>query len=141
MKDEVEEFLRRVAQMRQQAEAQGKGQAQKPPPRPAPARQPAPPRPPQTLVQRPQSALTPPLEAEVVDAELADTADRFEKRLRNDMRGTEQIVEHTRHLGEEVNAADNKMEAHLHQVFDHQLGRLKKSASEAAPQAVTQPGA
>ena len=48
--------------------------------------------------------------------------------------GTEQIAEHTRHLGEEVDLADDKLEAHLHEVFDHQLGRLKKSTIEAGAQ-------
>ena len=37
-------------------------------------------------------------------------------------------------LYKEVDLADDKLEAHLHQVFDHQLGRLKKSSIEAGHQ-------
>jgi hypothetical protein len=138
MKDEVEEFLRRVAQMRAQAEQQG--QAQQPrQERQQPARQPRKPpaaRPaPQPRPSRPPLGAglpTSPIDVEIVDAELADTADRFGKRVQSDLRETEQIAEHTRHLGEEVDGADSKMQAHLHQVFDHKLGHLKSSGGETA---------
>lgn len=142
MKDEVEEFLRRVAQMRAQAEAQGKGQPPKPQqPRSAPQKQP--PKPPRTpppparlvpaqppLSQQPMSQQ--PMDVEIVAAELADKADRLGQRVRDDLRGTEQIAEHARRLGEEVDATDTKMQAHLHQVFDHKLGQLKSSGGETA---------
>ena len=131
MKDEVEDFLRRVAQMR--AEAQAKGQqprpaAQKPPPV-RPVRTPPPAR---LVPARQESAALEPVEVEIVDAELADTADRLGARVREDLRGTEQIAEHTRHLGEEVDARNAKMQAHMHQVFDHQLGHLKQSGGGIA---------
>jgi hypothetical protein len=130
MKDEVEDFLRRVAQMRASAEAQAKGQQ----PRPAPQR--PPPKQPRTvpvarLVPAQQSP-APPLPVEIVDAELAERGDRLGERVRSDLRGTEQIAEHTRQLGADVDAADTKMQAHLHQVFDHKLGQLKSSGGETA---------
>jgi len=134
MKDEVEDFLRRVAQMRAQAEAQARQRSRQAPPQsqhpPRPPRQ----QPPQRLVpQAPDPAYAPPVPVEViVDAELADNADRVARQVAADLRGTDQIAEHTRHLGEEVDAADTKMQAHLHQVFDHQLGRLKASGGETA---------
>jgi hypothetical protein len=136
MKDEVEEFLRRVAQMRAQAEQQGKGQQprqerQQPArqPRKPPAARPAPqPRPARSLASLP----TTPVDVEIVDAELAETADRFGQRIQSDLRETEQIAEHSRHLGEEVDGADSKMQTHLHKVFDHQLGQLKSSSVETA---------
>jgi len=135
MKDEVEDFLRRVAQMRASAEAQarasGQGGPRPAPPKPAPK----PPRipPPARLTPTPQvDAYAQPVEPEVVTAELAESGDRVGRRVSDDLRGTEQIAEHTRHLGEEVDAADSKMQAHLHQVFDHQLGRLKSSSVETA---------
>jgi hypothetical protein len=134
MKDEVEDFLRRVAQMRAQAEAQAKGQ-QRPAQQQRPAPPPKPPRqqPPARLVPARQEAPPPPpLTAEVVEAELAEQGDRVSRRVSEDLRGTEQIAEHTRHLGEDVDAADEKMVAHLHQVFDHQLGRLKSTGGETA---------
>lgn len=136
MPDEVEEFLRRVAQMRAQAEAQQRAQQQRPrqqqpPQRPAPP--PPPQRPPARLVPAspPDSVYEVITEAEVVDAELAEQGDRVGRQVARDLRGTEAIAEHTRHLGEEVDQADDKLEAHLHQVFDHQLGRLKKTATDA----------
>jgi hypothetical protein len=133
MKDEVEDFLRRVAQMRAQAEAQAKGQrsrpAQPPPQPPRPPRQQPPPR---LVPTAPDPAYAQVVPVEVVDAELADNADRVARQVATDLRGTEQIAEHTRHLGEKVDATDEKMQAHLHQVFDHQLGRLKASSGETA---------
>jgi len=134
MKDEVEDFLRRVAQMRAQAEAQARQRSRQAPPQsqhpPRPPRQ----QPPQRLVpQAPDPAYAPPVPVEViVDAELADNADRVARQVAADLRGTDQIAEHTRHLGEEVDQADDKLESHLHQVFDHQLGKLKKTASTTA---------
>jgi len=137
MPDEVEEFLRRVAQMRAQAEAQARAQQQ----RPRQQQPPVPPPPPPLQQQRPPARLVPAreespyelvTEAEVVDAELAEQGERVGRQVTRDMRGTEDIAEHTRHLGEVVDQADDKLEAHLHQVFDHQLGRLKKSATDVA---------
>jgi hypothetical protein len=132
MRDEVEEFLKRVAQMRAQAEAQAKGRQQRPPAQP-PA--PSPPQParlvPARQETRPRRPVEP-VEAEVVDAELADKDDGVARHVSQYLTGDQQIAEHTRRLGEEVDAADDKMAAHLHKVFDHQLGRLKTTASETA---------
>ena len=141
MRDEVEEFLKRVAQMRQAAEAQAKAQQQRPkpvapatappqrnvpppPPRPAPPQRLVPPRQEITYVEPPQ--------AELVEADVVDRSEGFSRRVAQDLRGSAQIAEHTRRLGEEVDLADDKLAAHLHQVFDHDLGRLKKTASESA---------
>src|SRR5262249_45824360 len=113
MKDEVEDFLRRVAQMRAQAEAQAKAQQQRAaPPKPPP--KPQRPPPPQRLVPARQESAPPPLApAEIVDAELAEKPDRVARQVAADLRGTERIAEHARHLGEDVDAADSKMQAHL----------------------------
>ena len=73
-------------------------------------------------------------EAEIIDAELAVRGDNVGRHVAQHERRTEQIAEHARHLGEEVDLADDKLEAHLHQVFDHDLGRLKKSNIEAGAQ-------
>ena len=135
MNDEVENFLRRVAQMRAEAE-QGKAQPRPAPPKPPPKRrEPRPPSPPARLVPaRPEMPVSQPVEVEIVDAELAARGDSVGRHVAEHLRGTEQIAEHTRHLGEEVDLADDKLEAHLHEVFDHQLGRLKKSTIEAGAQ-------
>jgi len=126
MKDEVEDFLRRVAQMRAQAEAQAKGQQRPQQQRPAPKPPPPPPR------LAPAPVVVEPIPAEIVDAELADRSDRMGRRVVEDLRGTDQIADHTRQLGADVDAAQDKMRAHLHQVFDHQLGRLKSSGGPTA---------
>jgi hypothetical protein len=121
--------------MRAQAEAQAKGQQQQPQqPKqktPKPQRQQQRQQPPASRSLGPPLAAAPPL-PEIVDAELADRADRVSRLVNDDLRDAQQITEHTRRLGTEVNAADNKMQAHLHQVFDHQLGRLKSSSAETA---------
>jgi hypothetical protein len=135
MNDEVENFLRRVAQMRAEAE-QGKAQPRPAPPKPPPKRrEPKPPPPPARLVPaRTEMPVSQPVEVEIVDTELAVRGDNVGRHVAAHERRTEQIAEHTRHLGEEVDQADDKLEAHLHDVFDHQLGRLKKSNIEAGHQ-------
>ena len=126
--------------MRAQAEAQARAQQQQRP-RQQPAAPPPPPpqqRPPARLVPaRQQEPAYPEIaDAEVVDAELADSGERVGRQVARDLSGSAQIAEHTRQLGAEVDKADDKMAAHLHQVFDHQLGNLKKSATDqAAPAA------
>ena len=125
--------------MRQAAEAQAKAQQQRPKPAapeaPPPQRTVPPqrPAPPQRLVPaRPEIAYVEPALAEVVEPEEIDRTEGFSRRVAQDLRGSAQIAEHTRRLGEEVDLADDKLAAHLHQVFDHDLGRLKKTASESA---------
>ena len=136
MKDEVEEFLRRVAQLRAQAEAQARAQQQRPGIQPPPPQAPPPPRltpPPARLVPtREEIVYLEPAEAEVVDAELAELGDDVGRHVQQHIRGPAEIAEHTRHLGEEVDQADDKLESRLHQTFDHQLGRLHKTASDTA---------
>src|SRR5688572_14061651 len=115
MKDEVEDFLRRVAQMRAQAEAQAKGQQQpqqrpapqKPPKQQRPQRPPSPPPPPARLVPARQETppFAPAAEPEIIDAELSERADRVSRQVTEDLRGTQQIAEHTRLLGAEVDMA------------------------------------
>jgi len=134
MPDEVEEFLRRVAQMR--AHAQGGQRPTSSQEKPAKQKQPKQQRtkPPPRLVPDRQET-TPslaPANREVVDAELAENSDHVGRLVARDLSGAEQIAEHTRQLGAEVDASDAKMQAHFHQVFDHQLGRLKSSSVETA---------
>ncbi len=77
------------------------------------------------------------VEAELVEVELADQTDRVGRSVEMHMRGTQEIAAHTRQLGAEVDQADDKLAAHLHQVFDHKIGDLKKSTPDAAPRTVT----
>jgi hypothetical protein len=136
MKDEVEEFLRRVAELRAQAEAQAKSQPKTPPrPKPTPAPPPIVP-PTRTSPPRPPAASLPPLTAEVVDAELAEGIDRLGQQVNEDLREATTIANHVRTLGTEAKAAENRLEAHLHEVFDHQLGQLKQSKTAAGQPAL-----
>ena len=133
MKDEVEEFLRRVAQLRAQAEAQARAQQQRPGFQPPPPAQPPRMAPPARLVPaREEVVYLEPAEAEVVDAELAELGDDVGRHVSQHLRGNLEIAEHARRLGEEVDRADDRLESRLHQTFDHQLGRLKKTASDTA---------
>jgi hypothetical protein len=132
---EVEEFLRRVRQ-------QGQGEERAPQPKkaeprrprievlvedaveestqrsrrpiaPTPSSQPAPP--PQ---RRPQSPTRPQVVDEII--EIAPVAVPLQRRHLAE--GV--LFEHARHLGEQIGQTDERLEAHLHQKFDHTLGNL-----------------
>ncbi len=120
MSDEIEEFIRRAAERRKQ-QAQGN---RPPPPRP-PA---APPRPQQAPV--PQI-----VEAEIVPADVLDYVSRSVASHIN----TSDISDHLSHLGEDAAAADDRMEARLHEKFDHQVGRLAKMPSQDEPPSTPTP--
>jgi hypothetical protein len=72
-----------------------------------------------------------PIEAEVVSAELAGT-DRIGTAVARDFAGTRQIDQRTAQLGERVGLADDTLDAHLHQAFDHEIGRLRTSTAGPA---------
>jgi hypothetical protein len=70
-----------------------------------------------------------PADVEVIDAELAESAGRP---FGTSFEGPRQIAKHVDELGDQIELADDKLEARLHQTFDHQLGRLRATASETA---------
>lgn len=134
MADDLEAFLRQAAQRR----AQKAAGAQQPaaPARPAPAappRTPASPQPRRPAVRpvaQPAPARRDVVEAEVVPVE---SVPRFKTRV-----DTTDIAQHVKQLGEEVGLADEHMEAHLAQAFDHQVGSQVGSQGAAArPAAAT----
>lgn len=131
--NDVEDFLRRVAQMR--AEAQAKARQANQPRTPQPAA-PPPQQPPQRLTPPPRrlEPVTAPVQAEVIEARIVDRAQVVDQRVREHLRGPEQIAEHARHLGEQVDQADERLQAHLHEVFDHQIGQLKESGAAVVAQ-------
>ncbi len=104
MADDLEAFLRQAAQRR--------AQRQKPAqPKPPPAR-------PQTQPPRsPATPQRPPVSSPVVEAVVIPSL----VQSRVDTSGFERRAEQ---LGEEVGLADEAMEAHLQQKFDHQVGTL-----------------
>jgi hypothetical protein len=151
-RDEVEEFLRRAAARRAAAQQQQPPQARPPAP-PAPQwtpppqpqqfqpqqfqqqpfqQQPFQPRRPATLAEVVMLEPVDAVEAELIEVELADQTDRVGRSVEMHMRGTQQIAAHTEQLGDEIELADDKLEQHLHQVFDHKVGDLKKSTMEPA---------
>ena len=135
MRDEVEEFLRRAAQRRAQVEAQARAaQGQAAAPRPsaqAPKRR---------LVQQADPLIVlQPVDAQVVEAELAESGDRLGAGVAQHMRGMSSASEHSVKFASQVDLADDDMDAHLRQVFDHKLGSLKSTPITNATGAAASP--
>lgn len=112
MARDIEEFLRKAAERRNKAGNQ-------PPPQAA-GKPPAPPPPPRTLV------------SEVVDVDEIEVVGG--DRIANRHIDTSRIAQHAAQLGGEVSLADDKIEARLHEKFDHDVGRLKKKSQTGAKQ-------
>jgi hypothetical protein len=126
--NEIEQFLKRAAALRaQQArQAQQRGPQERPlqPQRaPQPARTPAPP----PAAPQPRTANV--VDAEVIEADEvsgADVAAYVQRHL-----GASQFQERASHLAERVRSSDEVFEAHLHETFEHRLGRLGPATSRA----------
>src|SRR5262245_26436577 len=124
MNNEVEEFLRRAAQrraqveaqLRAQAEARARGQQQSQPQR----------EPPKRLAPAAQGI------SQQQAPELAMSPDRVTASVAEHMRHTQEIAAHVEQLGDRVEVADEEMEAHLRQTFDHAVGRLQKTTEGPA---------
>jgi hypothetical protein len=108
MAGDIEEFLRRAAQRR----------AQRPSQRPAP--QP---------------------DIEILDADIIDETPPPRAPVLRGESVAEHVSEHMQdhvfdeplsHLGEDVDHSDDRMEAHLHEYFEHDLGQLGAKTSVAA---------
>jgi len=120
MSDEIAEFLRRAAQrraeqMQQQLEQQRRAaQPQYQPPPTAPTR-------PQPLTPRP------PVEAEIIDEDepmprrpaLSTLSQKVSQNL-----DTREFAARAERLGDATEQADERMESHLHQAFDHRMGSI-----------------
>ncbi len=129
MARDIEEFLRKAAERRKQAQ-QGGGQPAAPqrPAQPAPVpqqrpvapppaqRQPYSPPPTTPSRQPPQRQ---PVEAEVVWSNRESVAAHVQAHI-----STRSIAEHASQLGQEVGLADDKLEQRLHEKFDHSVGTL-----------------
>ncbi len=105
MADDLEAFLRQAAQRR----AQRQKPAAPKPAAPRPSRQP------------PRAASAAPRAPQVVEAVVIP--EMPPRRLETHV-DTSQFQERAGHLGEEVGLADEAMEMHLHDKFDHQVGTL-----------------
>ena len=124
MADDLEAFLRQAAQRRAQRQSTAPRPAAPAAPAPPAARPAAPappPRPPLTPTasappRRPPPRLTP-------AAEVARVGTRV---------STAEFEQRAEHLGEEVGLADEHMDAHIAQKFDHQVGSLDLDAASPA---------
>jgi len=116
---EIERFLRRAAEQRQD----------KPP---APVEVPVSAAPVEQREPRP----IPPVRAEVVFAEPAGLEPEGAWAARHEVAqqvqqylDTDGITRHADHLGDDIAQADDKLEARLHKTFDHQVGSLRQQDS------------
>jgi len=124
MFDEIEKFLKQAAEAAQQDQQRkaneqrrrSGGQQQRSAQRQAP--------PPRRLVEQ----------AEVVEAELVDNSSLAG--IDRDFKTSDDIAAHSRNLGTDVGQADQNLQAHLQQTFDHQVGTLKsaRGVSDIAPE-------
>ncbi|QDU94882.1 hypothetical protein [Lignipirellula cremea] len=105
--DEIADFIRRAAARRQQQQ-QGRPAPAPPPPAPAPPQQQRPPS------RRPAA----PMEPEIVEVQLVENQGGLSHR--------------DAHLADDIEQTDERMEAHLHTAFDHQLGSLDSSTEVAS---------
>jgi hypothetical protein len=124
MSDEIAEFLRRAAarraeqlqqQQRMEAQRRAAQQAQQLAPPPAPLQRPMPSRP-----------MPPVVEAEIVDdepVELRPALSRVAQHVAQHI-DTRQFAQRAERLGDVPEQSDERMDAHLHQAFDHSLGKL-----------------
>jgi hypothetical protein len=126
MADDLEAFLRQAAQRRAQRQSTA--------PRPAAPTAPPAARPPVSAPPPPSAPLTrtpaPPAAApKVAPPRLTPVAQVSRVGTRVDTAGFEQRAEH---LGEEVGLADEHMEAHITQKFDHRVGSMGTGESAQA---------
>ena len=115
MARDIEEFLRRAAERRKKAQQGGDGNQQRPP-----AQRPAPPPPPQTISERdivPARTAFPEQQPHSIGEESISESVRRHIDVSD-------IVDHVDHLAEDIEQADERMDAHLDDVFDHEVGKL-----------------
>lgn len=125
MARDIEEFLRRAAERRKQNQQSGGN-------RPRPAARPDSPPPRQSLSNRdvvepevvPSIAPQPsrPLPSSI-PASRSTGEETFDEHVRRHMDVTD-VTEHASHLAEVIEHADERMEAHLDQAFEHSFGKL-----------------
>ena len=141
--DELHDFLRRAAERRQQQLKQQKQQAAatesvSPPPRREPPRRETPPsEPPVRETQQETRRLVPQAtNVAQVQAELAEIVDESSQRSSRatftsvDTRG-DAFDTRAANFTHDVDLADEKMDAHLHSHFDHDLGDLGAGTASA----------
>lgn len=136
MFDEIEKFIKKIAEAAEAAQRQEQRQRE-PQPQP-PQNQNRPPQKQRGGKQQRPPRIAPPVEevvdADIIDVDVIESADRFSKKVARDFRGSEQISKHASQIGRQLEQSDENMDAHVHQALDHKLGTLKQSDTKA-PQA------
>lgn len=130
LRSEVEEFLRRAANQGAPPAQQKPAQSPKPKPSLDPFDEP--------VRQRPSAAKPKP--APPIEIELAPepTPATFRSRELRHLPES-QLAEQAAHLGETIGLADDRVEARLHEKFDHRLGKLTDQPTSPKA-AVGEPG-
>ena len=136
MAQDIEEFLRMAAARKKQQAAQQAPQNQ-PPQNQPPQNQPPQSQPPQqqTNRSRPQPVQQnrqPDTDIFIIEEEPPAQISRLQSSIRTSV-STDDIAEHTSHLGDSVNQRHDITESRVQEKFDHNLGQLKK-------QDITEPG-
>lgn len=114
MEDEIGDFLRRAARGR------GAGPRQAAPPQP----------PPRSSLVPPPPSIQQPVEAEVIEEEEHRVGSGVAQHVREYL-DSDKIAKHADQLGSDVGQTDERLEDHLHETFDHELGRLSHLPDEA----------
>lgn len=137
MSDEIAEFLRRAAQRRAQQAAQQANQ-QKPVAPPA-------------VPQRPVAQLRPITQLRpsdtVVDAQIVDAQPVGPRQLRSSNvdayverhLNTQAFAERAERMADATEEADDRMDAHIHERFDHRLGQIGDSSQASMNSVVYKP--
>ena len=126
MARDIEEFLRRAAERRKQAQQGGGAQQQRPPAQRPPVQRPAKPLR-QTPTPAPRQTIT---ERDIIEPrEISSIGqESVEEHVRRHI-DVSDVSEHADHLADVIEQADERMDAHLDQVFDHDVGKLGSGKS------------
>lgn len=116
--DEIEKFLQQAAARR----AQNQQQPRQPP-------RPAAPQPPRPFAPQPPAPIQY-VEPEIIEPDIMD-GDNVAQHVTQHL-DTGGFDQRAAHLGEEVGLADDHLEAHLHEQFDHRIGSLQDTSADAA---------
>ena len=119
MARDIEEFLRRAAERRKQQLKQKQQRPAAPPQRPAtpplPSAQPAK----RLVIADDEVEIVRPLAQREIDMRDESVAEHVARHI-----NTSELVEHASHLADRIEQTDERLEARLHQKFDHKLGKL-----------------
>lgn len=143
MPDDLDEFLKRAAEKRKRRKPEivllddqpgpaGRPSVTAPPP---PIQRPSPPARPQSPSKGPPASSTTPVaqpaRQPLSHEEPLELHKSVEEHVQHHL-DTRDFQERATKLGAEVDLADDKLEAHLHQVFDHDVGTLSHGRRRAA---------